>query len=272
VLPAPAAQSGAEQSERDGEPRRAEQPAAPSAGKRTFRFFRELLIVVVGALIVSALLRAFVAQMFTIPSMSMEETLQINDRVLVQKVTGFARGDVVVFADPGGWLSDQPAERNAMRQVLEFVGVLPATDKQYLIKRVIGMPGDKVSCCTPDGKLTINDRPLDEPYLAPSGAGQAVASMVEFTVVVPAGRIFVLGDNRAGSRDSRCHLSSETPGQPVGMGAFVPVTNVVGPALAVVAPLNRFSRFETPPSFASIPSPQGDPPAVPAIQPSGISC
>jgi len=134
---------------------------------------KELVFVVVGALIVSSLLRALVGEMFIIPSQSMESTLLIVDRVVVQKITDFHPGDVVVFEDPGGWLDEEPvAEPGPFDRVLEFVGVPTASTPGHLIKRVIGMPGDKVVCCDDQGRLSVNGYPLDETaylYVDPDG-------------------------------------------------------------------------------------------------------
>ena len=138
-------------------------PARPSAGRQAASFGRELLFVVVGAIVVSSLLRAFVGQMFIIPSESMESTLLKGDRVVVQKITDFHRGDVVVFEDPGGWLPDEPvADPGPLARVLEFIGVPPKRTPGHLIKRVIGMPGDTVVCCDSAGRLTVNGYALDE--------------------------------------------------------------------------------------------------------------
>ena len=188
----------------------------PSKGRQTFAqhaaaFVKELLAVVIGAVIVASLLRGFVGQMFIIPSISMQNTLQIDDRVVVEKLSSIKRGQVVVFADPGGWLvgTTQPPERGPVGRALEFVGVLPDTSTEHLIKRAVGMPGDHVVCCDTNGRITVNDVPLNEDaylYRSPDGV-LADPSKIRFDVVVPAERIFVLGDNRASSRDSRCHLN-----------------------------------------------------------------
>ena len=181
----------------------------PSALHQVGGVVRELVIIVVVALIVCSLLRFFVGQMFIIPSPSMESTLLVGDKVVVQKVTDFQRGDIVVFGDPGGWLRNSPSqERGPVGKAFEFVGVLPDTSTGHLIKRAIGMPGDKVICCDKQGKITVNGQALDETsYLYRDAAGVQVVSDVEFEVVVPKERIFVMGDHRAESADSRCHLS-----------------------------------------------------------------
>jgi len=238
-------------------------------------FVKELLFVVVGAIVVSSLLRAFVGQMFIIPSESMESTLLKGDRVVVQKITDFHRGDVVVFEDPGGWLPDEPvAPPGPVDKVLEFIGVPTKSTPGHLIKRVIGMPGDKVVCCDDRGRITVNGYAVDETaylYVNPDGS-QVLASDVQFTVVVPKDRIFVMGDHRDLSRDSRCHLSESSTTQPRGYVAFVPEDLVVGPAFGIAAPFDRAKRLRDPATFAGVPPPKDPAPDNPTIEPAGVSC
>lgn len=122
----------------------------------------EVVLIVVGALIISAVLRGFVAQMFVIPSKSMQNTLQVGDRVIAVKAADFHRGDVVVFKDTEHWLPAVQDRRSVPGQILEFVGLLPNKSSNYLIKRVIGMPGDTVACCNVNGQVTVNGKALDE--------------------------------------------------------------------------------------------------------------
>ena len=247
------------------------------AGRRpnpALSFLKELAFVVVGAIIVSSLLRAFVGQMFIIPSDSMQNTLLRGDRVVVQKLTDFHRGDVVVFKDPADWLGDEPTEDpTVVDRVLEFIGVPTASSPGRLIKRVIGMPGDTVVCCDDSGRLTVNGQALDETaylYTSPSGT-QVAPSDVEFTVVVPRDHIFVMGDHRDLSADSRCHLSDvSTEGR--GQTAFVPVSDVVGPAFAIVSPFDRAKRLHVPATFGDVPAPTEPAPDRGEIKPAGVSC
>ena len=235
-------------------------------------FLRELAFVVVGALIVSSLLRAFVGQMFIIPSASMQNTLLEGDRVVVQKVTDFHRGDVVVFEDPAHWLPD-PEDARPVDRLLDLIGIPNASSPGHLIKRAIGLPGDTVVCCDDAGRVTVNGTALDETsYLYTSSAGEQVApSEVGFSVVVPRDHIFVMGDHRDDSLDSRCHLSDmSTLGR--GQGAFVPESDVVGPALAIVSPLDRTSRFRAPATFSAVPAPSGPAPERGEIKAAGVSC
>jgi signal peptidase I len=257
----------------DRENRRQNQPT--TMGRRAWAFTRELLIVVVGAVVVSSLLRAFVGQMFIIPSQSMENTLLVGDRVVVQKLTDFQRGDVVVFSDPGGWLYDEPAQDpGSWDKVLEFIGLPTRSTPGHLIKRVIGMPGDKVVCCDSKGRIKVNGQPLDESsylYTDPDDV-QIHPSDVKFEVVVPQDRIFVMGDHRDLSADSRCHLSDLSTRQGTGQVAFVPISQVVGPAFAIAAPFDRAGRLERPSTFAKVPDASDPPPKRAVIKPAGVNC
>jgi len=223
----------------------------------------EIAVWVVAALILSTLLRLFVVQLFLVPSESMYNTLQDNDRIAVLKFQHFQRGDIVVFADPGDWLPAPAAPIGTAHRILEKIGLLASTDQQYLVKRVIGLPGDHVTCCT-DGKLSINGVTIDESSYLMGSSGPA--SDFSFDVTVPVGRVFVLGDNREHSSDSRYHLCQNNT-QGFGMDAFVPITNIVGPVKAVVLPFNRIGSRPTPTSvFASVPSGTDPPPTVAKVQ------
>jgi signal peptidase I len=226
---------------------------------------REFVLIVVGALIVSSILRAFVGQMFIIPSESMENTLLVGDRVVVEKLTDVKRGDVVVFEDPGGWLGAEESgqKRGSVGRFFEVVGLLPDSSHGHLIKRLIGMPGDKVECCDTKGRLLVNGQPLDETsYLYPGDA----ASQMEFQVTVPAGRIFVMGDHRSASGDSRVHLQDvDADGGNPGDAAFVPLDKVTGRAILVVWPAGRWDKLGVPDTFKQVPAAAGPPPAKPSI-------
>ena len=247
---------------------------APPAGSRALAFLKELAIVLIGAVIVSSVLRAFVGQMFIIPSESMESTLLMGDRVVVQKISDFDRGDVVVFRDPGGWLSEPVSDPGPFDRVLEFVGVPTASTPGHLIKRVIGLPGDTVECCDEENRITVNGQSLDESaYLyVDSDDVQINPSDVRFKVVVPADRIFVMGDHRDVSADSRCHLSDLSTNGRKGEVAFVPIANVVGPAFAIAAPFDRTSRLQRPASFGEVPAATEPAPGRAVIEPEGVSC
>jgi signal peptidase I len=183
--------------------------------RKTLLFLRDTVIVVGTALLVSWLVTSFVVRAFVIPSGSMENTLQINNRILVSmmypQVGGVHRGDVVVFKDPGGWLPQSESNDG------------------YLIKRVIGLPGDKVSCCNEFGQVEVNGVGVNETYVKPGSA----PSNIEFDVTVPEGHIWVMGDNRSNSKDSRYQTNSEN-------GSFVPIDDIVGQAVMVTWPISEF--------------------------------
>jgi signal peptidase I len=211
---------------------------------------REVALIVVVALVVSALVRAFLFQAFYIPSGSMENTLAVNDRVIVNKIGtdlgSVKRGDVVVFRDPGGWLADTEAVRqgNALQRglhrALEVVGLAPSPADQDVIKRVIGVGGDRVQCCGDDGKVTVNGVPLDEPYVYPG----ANPSDIDFDVTVPEGRLFVMGDHRNDSNDSRVQGRGDAPDK-----GTIPLDLVVGRAVLVVWPLDHWGTLDAPDTF-----------------------
>lgn len=211
-----------------------------------FSFLLEVVIVVFFAVIVSTLLRQFVFQVYLIPSGSMENTLQVNDRILVNRLPIIGkqveRGDVIVFSDSQGWLSaaEEPAN-SILRSMGEFVGLLPNNGEQVLVKRVIGLGGDEVSCCTPDGQLEVNGVPIDEPYLK----DPLPASSQEFSVTVPEDSYWVMGDNRNNSGDSRKHLATNT--------AFIPKEDVIGKVQWVIWPLNAWHSVAEREAFAYVP-------------------
>ena len=219
--------------------------------RRRMHWITEVVLVVVIALLVAALVRAFVAQVFYIPSGSMEDTLHKDDWILVRKLTTHfgspERGDVLVFADPGGWLDGTPASDNPIRRGLEFIGVAPDSAEGDLVKRVIGVGGDTVTCCDDQGRVEVNGTALDETYLYPGDApGDAPAGCSgEFDVSVPVGYLWVMGDHRSVSSDSRCQE---------GIERFVPEDLVRGRAVAVVWPGDHWDLLQRPSVFDSISS------------------
>ena len=216
---------------------------------------KEVAIVVVLALGLSFVVKTWLLQAFFIPSGSMEDTLRVGDRVVVSKLTpgpiDLQRGDVVVFSDPGGWLDAMPpvtrsGPSGALHDALVFVGLLPAESEDHLIKRVIGLPGDHVVCCTTEGGLMVNDVAIDEPYLKRGDD----PSTLDFDVTVPAGHLWVMGDHRSDSEDSRFHDPSGN-----GRDGAVPIDAVTGRAVATVWPLARadwLSAYHS--TFADVPA------------------
>jgi signal peptidase I len=241
----------------DTDRRQADDPERLTFRQHAVAFVKELTAVIIGAVIVASLLRGFVGQMFLIPSISMEDTLHVDDRVVVGKLTAVKRGAVIVFRDPGGWLTGtKPRERGAIGRAFQFIGLLPDTATEHLIKRVIGVAGDRVVCCDAAGRLSVNGQPLDETsYLTPApDGGRTQPSAIKFDVVVPRDQLFVMGDNRDHSRDSRCHLNDVQAGGTRGDNAFVSQGLVVGRAIAVVWPLDHQRRLAIPDTFDTVPS------------------
>ena len=219
-------------------------PAAKAAKKKK-SFWRELLTIVVAAAVLTLLVKAFVVQVYRIPSASMENTLQVGDRVLVNKVVyhfrDIARGDIIVFSGQDSWGPDAPPPSSdpvvrIFDDVLSGIGL--QNSQTYYIKRVIGLPGDHVACCT-DGKVTVNGVPLsEESYLYPGNP----PSTIKFNEVVPAGHVWVMGDHRSDSDDSRYH-----PGDPG--GGAIPENQVVGRAFLIIWPPSQVRDLPIPSTF-----------------------
>jgi len=220
----------------------AEQPPKPRRS-----FWRELPFLLGVTLVISLLLKMFVVQSFYIPSPSMENTLRIGDRILVDKVSyrlhDIRRGDIVVFNGADSFepeVETRPARGVAkiLRGIAGWFGVAPPGERDF-VKRVIGIGGDRVACCDADGRITVNGVSLDESYLHPDD----IPSSERFDVRVPKGKLWVMGDHRAVSQDSRAHLGD--PG-----GGFVPTDRVIGRAMLVIWPFNHFSTLPEPATFS----------------------
>lgn len=194
------------------------------------------------ALMLSLIIKAFVIRAFFIPSGSMESTLEINDRIVVSEfypqLIPVERGDIIVFKDPGGWLSAEvpieiPWYTQAWDWVLSSFGITAPDSSQHLVKRVIGIPGDHVVCCTVEGKISINGTPITEPYVKDGSK----PSEMNFDVTVPENSYWVMGDNRSNSADSRFHTELPSKG-------FVGKEFVVGRAFFLTWPFDRFSWLD----------------------------
>lgn len=267
--------SAAAEPEQPGEPERPEQPAPgerlagvarPSSAlgwlafpfavvwrflfpKKPRPFLVELPFLVIFALVLAFLIKTFLVQAFYIPSGSMQNTLQPGDRVLVNRAAQWlgstpSRGEVVVFEDPGNWLEDSTTTTttsgNWLKSALTWVGLLPA-DNGDLIKRVIGVGGDHVVCCNSQGQITVNGVALTENYLYPGDEPNS-GYLKPFDVTVPQGYLWVMGDHRSVSLDSRYHQDQE-------FGGMVPVGNVVGRADIVVWPISHWKTLPIPSTF-----------------------
>jgi signal peptidase I len=208
-------------------------------------FLKDLVIIVAAALLISFLVKTFLFRSFFIPSASMEDTLQVDDRIIVSELVpdlfALERGDVVVFSDPGGWLpnyeSPDPDLITAALDLIATVFGFGGSDSEdHLVKRLIGLPGDRVVCCDDKGLLQVNGKSVDEPYIVTPSIGDASSGM-EFDITVPDDSLWVMGDNRYDSADSR--YNQDKPGR-----GFVPVDKVVGRAVVVSWPITHWTWLD----------------------------
>ncbi|MEI2732620.1 MAG: signal peptidase I [Dermatophilaceae bacterium] len=236
-----------------------DEPSGRSLGEAIWAGLRELAIVLGSAMVLSLVVKSFLVQPFHIPSGSMENTLVRDDRVVVSKLTprfvALSRGDVVVFTDPDHWLGELPeVPRSPVSRLLVFLGLAPDDSNDHLIKRIIGLPGDHVACCDKEGKVTVNGVAISEPYLKPGdtpGGGRA-----PFSITVPMGRVWVMGDHRSDSSDSRLHDDG------TGAKGSIPIDKITGRAVAVVWPVDHITWLAAPERvFGSVPA---TPPALPS--------
>lgn len=253
-----------------------EEPATPSedGARGLLSSITEIVIIAVTAVLLAVFIKTFLVQAFYIPSESMQPGLEVNDRVLVEKPSYWLngapeRGDVVVFADPGDWLAaNQVAQPpSGFRAALSKIGLYPTGD--HLVKRVIGVGGDTVQCCE-SGRIVVNGTPLNETSfieptdhcdgpMAQDNGAYLKGGCKGWKAVVPEGRLFVMGDNRANSADSSFHLcsprrqqSSDPSVADTCSSAFVPVDDVVGRVAAVFWPTDRFGIEHRPETFDAV--------------------
>jgi signal peptidase I len=232
---------------------RAEARAADekSGGGQVLAWLKEIATVVVIAVVLSFLIKTFLFRAFFIPSESMVNTLDVDDRIfvnlLVPEPFSLSRGDVVVFRDTKGWLPAAPEKTEGpftwVQDGLTFVGLLPDNSEQHLVKRVIGLPGDHVVCCDAGGKLTINGTAVDEKYINSA----EVPQVRNFDVTVPEGKVWVMGDNRNHSADSRAHMEID--------GGFIDMADLEGKAAVIAWPLSRITTLDNYPDvFRTVPA------------------
>lgn len=223
----------------------------------------ETVVLLAVAVVLAVLVKTFLVQAFYIPSASMEPGLQggpgvkVSDRILVEKPSyEFGgtpqRGDIIVFSDPGGWLDpSEDAAPSGLASVLEKIGLYPAGG--HLVKRVIGVAGDKIVCCDAQGHISVNGTALAEnDFIAPQSQcdGPMAGCKPGWSATVPKGKLFVMGDNRGESADSSYHLRTDPK------NAFVSTKLVVGKVVALVWPLGRFKFLHRPDVFANIAPPK----------------
>ena len=234
-----------------------EGPDAPRQRRPRGRsFWRELPLLVVIALVIALVIKTFVVQAFFIPTGSMENTLDIGDKVLVNKLVYHFRsiqpGDIIVFNGDGSWepepASGPPSSDPLVRlydvtlnplfhAIAGLFGTAPG--QEDFIKRVIGVPGDHVACCTASGDVTVDGVALHEQsYLFPGNP----PSLQQFSITVPPGRLWVMGDHRSISYDSRGHM--QDPG-----GGTIPENMVIGRAFMIVWPPSRWHILQIPSTF-----------------------
>ncbi|MFT4245670.1 MAG: signal peptidase I [Micrococcaceae bacterium] len=210
---------------------------------------REYLLPIIIALLVVALVKNFVIRPFSIPSGSMEQTLNINDRILVDRIhknKDIQRGDVVVFERPDDWKPEIPVQSNPVKDSLKtvgsLVGVTAKPGQDFLVKRVIGMPGDHVK--TVGNQISVNGKVISEPYLFPGNN----SSDIPFDITVPAGQVWVLGDHRSNSADSRYHMDGANHG-------MVPLSDVQGKVVYKVYPFTKMGKVsDSSQTFTGVPA------------------
>lgn len=214
--------------------------------KRQLPLWQECILLLGIALLLAIGIKSAFVQAFYIPSPSMEPQFVKNDRILVEKISTWGdkhpqRGDIIVFKDPGTWLNEPSTASNPISRVLEVVGLYPSGG--HLVKRVIGVGGDRVVCCNKKGRLTINGTELVETSYLPKGVQPSVD---RFDVRVPEGKLWMMGDNRNNSYDSRGHMGDAG-------GGYVGEDLVVGKVWALIWPMKRAEIIDHPKAFDAIP-------------------
>lgn len=240
-------------SQRDntGEKRGRRRRRADTGGSSLLFSTLEMVFIILLSLSISLSLKTFLFESFNIPSGSMENTLRINDRIIVDKLSMWfnhmpSRGDIVVFQDPGGWLTASEKSSSVIKQpfktfekILVFLGIVPNTQEGFLVKRIIGVGGDTVQCCDQSNRLLVNGKPIEENYIKlPSYSDRAHTphAPITFSVKVPEHYLWVMGDNRYDSCDSLCHIGDVSHG-------FVPEATVVGKVVYIIWPIKHMKKL-----------------------------
>ncbi len=234
---------------------------APEPARKHLPVWQESILLLGVALVLAIVIKAFFVQAFYIPSESMEPGLVNNDRILVEKWSYWGggtpqRGDVVVFQDPGDWLGSEatPEDPGLLTRGLEKIGLYPAGG--HLVKRVIGVAGDTVTCCDDQGRIMVDGVPLDEPYL--KNAAKCNGPMIGChwsAGPVPEGHLFVMGDHRDHSADSSYHKCRESQTECVPGDEYVATDLVVGKVFVLVWPRAHFGLIKRPATFEDLPEP-----------------
>ena len=245
-----------------------------SSRSRGLPLWAETILLLVGAVVLALLIKTVLVQAFFIPSVSMEPGLEEDDRILVEKWSGWfggepERGDVVVFEDPGGWLNageiSEPS--NAVSSFFARIGLVPTGG--HLVKRVIGVPGDVIECCDSEGRLTVNGVALDEDaYVledkAVRGCRGPMTGNCDWSAgPVPEGTVFVMGDNRGNSADSTVHMCLEAETECVPGDEFVSTDLITGRLWLTVFPFGNFGGPEGTDAFDDVPDRSADAPESP---------
>jgi len=236
-------------------------PRPTPKAKRRLSLWQETFVLLGAALVLSFVVKTFFVQAFYIPSGSMEPGLEINDRILVQKVSYWGgrtpqRGDIVVFEDPGDWLGpgEEVGPTSPVGKVLGKIGLYPTGG--HLVKRVIGVEGDVIECCDDEGRLLVNGTPIESDFtrndMSCDGPMVTDCEAGWTSGPVPDGELFVLGDHRDASADSSAHMCRESETDCVPGGEFVPADLVVGKVFARVWPASRFAFLHKPDTFADV--------------------
>jgi signal peptidase I len=238
-------------------------PGPAAKPRKHLPLWQETALLLTIAVVLAVVIKAFFVQAFYIPSESMEPGLVTNDRILVEKMSYWfggtpERGDVVVFKDPGGWLdpSEDAGPTNPVGQVMAKIGLYPSGG--HLVKRVIGIAGDTITCCDKQGRISVNGQPLDEGSYVKNTPGMSCNGPMTTTCdwsagPVPAGQVFVMGDNRDNSDDSTMHLCQRHIPDCT-RDPYVPVSDIVGKVFVLLWPRDRFHVLHRPADFADIPN------------------